>query len=84
MTKTRYYSERLKKALKTKSVFFSKHIFSLYSKHDFEITGDPKGPPGGSTFWWCFEAPDCGATPMFRAKMSNKAQNQDLLTLIDR
>ena len=27
-------------------------------KHDFEITGDPKGPPSGSTFWSCFEAPD--------------------------
>ena len=27
-------------------------------KHDFEITGDPKGPPSGSTFWRGFEAPD--------------------------
>ena len=27
-------------------------------KHDFEITGDPKGPPSGSTIWWGFEAPD--------------------------
>ena len=26
-------------------------------KHDFEITGDPKFPPGGSTFWSGFEAP---------------------------
>ena len=26
-------------------------------KHDFEITGDPKCPPGGSTFWSGFEAP---------------------------
>ena len=22
------------------------------------ITGGPKGPPSGSTFWWGFEAPD--------------------------
>ena len=41
-------------------------------KHDFEITGDPKGPPSGSTFWWGFEAPDSygylwGRAP-FRAK----------------
>ena len=27
-------------------------------KHDFEITGDPKVPPSGSTIWWGFEAPD--------------------------
>ena len=27
-------------------------------KHDFEITGDPKGPPSRSTFWSGFEAPD--------------------------
>ena len=27
-------------------------------KHDFEITGDPKGPPSGSTSWSGFEAPD--------------------------
>ena len=29
-------------------------------KYDFETTGDPKGPPSGSTFcfWWGFEAPD--------------------------
>ena len=27
-------------------------------KHDFEITGDPKGPTSGSTFWLGFEAPD--------------------------
>ena len=27
-------------------------------KHDFEITGDPKGPPSGSTFWSGFEGPD--------------------------
>ena len=27
-------------------------------KHDFEITGDPKGPPIGSTFWSSFEAPN--------------------------
>ena len=27
-------------------------------KHDFDITGDPKVPPSGSTFWWGFEAPD--------------------------
>ena len=32
-------------------------------KHDFEITGGPKGPPSGSTFWSGFEGPD-----------SNKAQ----------
>ena len=24
-------------------------------KHDFEITGDPKGPPSRSTFWSGFE-----------------------------
>ena len=32
-------------------------------KHDFEMTGDPNGPPSGSTFWVGFEAPDidlCG------------------------
>ena len=27
-------------------------------KHDFEITGDPKGPPSGSTFLSGSEAPD--------------------------
>ena len=27
-------------------------------KHYFEITGDPKGSPSGSTFWSGFEAPD--------------------------
>ena len=27
-------------------------------KHDFEITGDPKGPPSGSTFWLGFKAPN--------------------------
>ena len=27
-------------------------------KHYFEITGDPKGPPIGSTFWSSFEAPN--------------------------
>ena len=27
-------------------------------KHDFEITGDPKCPPSGLTFWSGFEAPD--------------------------
>ena len=27
-------------------------------KHNFEITGDPKDPPSGLTFWWSFEAPD--------------------------
>ena len=27
-------------------------------KHDFEITGDPKGPLSWSTFWSGFEAPD--------------------------
>ena len=27
-------------------------------KHDFEITGDPKGLPSGSTFWSGIEAPD--------------------------
>ena len=32
-------------------------------KHDFEITGDPKVPPSGSTFWSGFEAPDLVATP---------------------
>ena len=26
--------------------------------HDFEIIGDPKGPPSGSTLRSCFEAPD--------------------------
>ena len=25
-------------------------------KHDSEITGDPKGPPIGSTFWSGFES----------------------------
>ena len=41
-------------------------------KHDFEITGDPKGPPSGSTFWSGFEA-------LFRvqkSKMTNKAQTE--------
>ena len=23
-------------------------------KHDLDITGDPKGPPSGSTVWWGF------------------------------
>ena len=27
-------------------------------KHDFEITGDPKGPPIWTTFWSSFEAPN--------------------------
>ena len=27
-------------------------------KHDFEITGNPKGPFSGSTFWWGFKTPD--------------------------
>ena len=27
-------------------------------KHDFEIIGDPKGPPIWSTFWSSFEAPN--------------------------
>ena len=27
-------------------------------KHDFEIAGDPKGTPSGSTFWSGFEGPD--------------------------
>ena len=27
-------------------------------KHDFEIIGDQKGPPSGSTFWSGFEAPE--------------------------
>ena len=27
-------------------------------KQDFEITGDPKGPPSKSTFWSGYEAPD--------------------------
>ena len=27
-------------------------------KHNFEITGEPKGPTGGSTFWLGFEIPD--------------------------
>ena len=56
-------------------------------KHDFEIIGDPKGPPSGSTFWSGFEAPGCRATPFFRAqkfKMAYKAQNQDFPTPIDR
>ena len=57
-------------------------------KQDFEITGDPKSPPNGSTFWLGFEAPGiCGATPFFRhlqsrpkkSKITNKAQNKDLL-----
>ena len=38
----------------------SKSFFqSLKSwKHDFEITGDPKGPPSGSNFWSGFGGPD--------------------------
>ena len=49
-------------------------------KHDFEIIGDPKVSPSGSTFWW-------GSETLFRtkkSKMANKAQNQDLLKQIDR
>ena len=45
-------------------------------KHDFEITGDPKGSPSESTVG-PFYAPK-------KPKMANKAQNQNLLTLIDR
>ena len=56
-------------------------------KHNFEITGDPKGPPNGSIFWWGFEVPDpymgiCGATSFLgpkKSKMAVKAQNQDYL-----
>ena len=36
-------------------------------KHDFEITGDPKYPPGGSTFWPGFEAP-MGQRPLLGPK----------------
>ena len=41
-------------------------------KHDLEITGDPKVPPSGSTFWSGFET-----TPYLgpkKSKMANKAQ----------
>ena len=38
-------------------------------KHDFEITGDPKGPPGGSTFKLGFLRPQtCKATSFVRAQ----------------
>ena len=32
-------------------------------KHDFEIKGDPKGPPNGSTHMGT-----CGAAPLFRVQ----------------
>ena len=43
-------------------------------KHDFDITGDPKGPPSGSTFWWGFDAPDSygwGRAPFQGQKIEN-------------
>ena len=45
-------------------------------KHDFEITGEPKGPPTGSNFWWGFEAPDSygylwGHAPFLGQKIEN-------------
>ena len=55
-------------------------------KHDFEITGDPKFPPGGSTFWSGFEAP-VGQRPLSgpkNRKITNKAQNRDFSIPIDR
>ena len=55
-------------------------------KHDFEITGDPKFPPGGSTFWSGFEAP-VGQRPLSgpkKSKITNKAQNRDFSIPIDR
>ena len=58
-------------------------------KHDFEITGDPKGPPGGSTFSLGFLRPQtCKATPFVKAqkqsKITNMAQNRDFSIPIDR
>ena len=42
-------------------------------KNNFEITGDPKGPPSESTIWWGFKAPDSygymWAAPLYRAKI---------------
>ena len=55
-------------------------------KHDFEITGDTKFPPGGSTFWSGFEAP-VGQRPLSgpkKSKITNKAQNRDFSIPIDR
>ena len=59
-------------------------------EHDFEITGDPKVPPMGQRFGGSLRPQThistCGAMPLFRAKiskMANKAQNRDVLTLID-
>ena len=49
-------------------------------KHDFEITGDPKGPVGqlfGGVLRPQTHMGTCGAAPLFRAKkskMANKAQ----------
>ena len=49
-------------------------------KHDFEITGDPKGP-SGSTFWSGFEALDSkgylrghALLRVQKSKMAKKAQ----------
>ena len=44
--------------------------------HDFEITGDPKGTPSGSTFWWGFKAPESygylwGRAPFWAQKIDN-------------
>ena len=55
-------------------------------KHDFEITGDPKCPPVGSTFWSGFEAP-VGQRPLSapkKSKITNKAQNRDFSIPINR
>ena len=58
-------------------------------KLDFEITGDPKGPPSGPTFWSGFEVQThelwghAFLGPK-KSKMANNAQNRDKLTPIDR
>ena len=45
-------------------------------KHDFEITGDPKGPTSGSNFWSGLVGPK-------KSKMANKAQNRYFFQSID-
>ena len=37
-------------------------------EHDFKITGEPIGPPSGSTFWLGNEAPDLWGLALFWAQ----------------
>ena len=58
---------------------------SKFQNHDSEILVDPKGPPGGSTFWLGFGPPDpyvrawdhahfCAQIWPQKPKMTNKVQ----------